>query len=811
IQVKYNGSTNLYNTTNTTTNLVLDNNGSLTKADFIPMLCGNILFTINTRLTDKAGNLGNWSTNSSISSLDCLVCASSSPGTSFILPVKNIAPNEEFGSYKNGGGVHYGMDFASTDGTPIYATSSGTIVESLFGVTTQAYGNTTAPMNYGAGNLVTIQHSSGIFSTYFHLQNSIVVTKGTAVTQGQLIGYMGTTGNSTGSHLHFQIEDSSRAGYSFGAMRKASAINPRIFLGTISGNVNSLSSEEMLACSGKDHRGGVVDSATDNWLFNNQSISTITAKFKLDWLGNPKLESLQGATPLITRLTKETDYYLGNKDKINDNITTIANLYNLHGIAPSTQTNLKIEIFDKDGNFLSNNNSYTSPLQEASYRWRKNSFTAWDNEMDGEISNSNTGGRLSFKAWTKQSAALNMTQDNITMQDEIWIDSFIKHNIPNCYNGKVCTIASGISGNDKYGIPENGRVEYRKTLEKNTERLVDRGVGIERRVDISGENSSEQNLLAKDSKNRAVKFINMNSTKDMSKYDGISPVWILSHGWNGGIGDMQAIAESMKNNPDYKQVDNYILALDWREISNLGGTVADLKLPTTVCNAATWTRPTAIKLKEQLNQWGLTDRTKINLIGHSLGTILNNEIGIQFGKVNKTISLDTASSPCDSDMYKVQEGSWGANLVWESNLDAGADYSLSINGSMSFCTSQRRHSTANIAISTRFNKQHLYPINSDEHGWVPQMYKYLNSTDRFEKDELSITDGNHSDWRKTANYQTFDILNKDVKRNNNGMIFTQEKYALSGSPFKSGEVNWMEVGKYNSKLDKIEPFSIIKK
>ena len=37
------------------------------------------------------------------------------------------------------------------------------------------------------------------------------------------------------------------------------------------------------------------------------------------------------------------------------------------------------------------------------------------------------------------------------------------------------------------------------------------------------------------------------------------------------------------------------------------------------------------------------------------------------------------------------------------------------------------------------------------------------------------------------------------------------KYALSGSSFKSGEVNWMEVGKYNSKLDKIEPFSIIKK
>lgn len=60
---------------------------------------------------------------------------------------------------------------------------------------------------YGAGNHIVIKHSDGSYSKYFHLaKDSIVVSKGDNVKQGQVIAKMGNSGNSTGTHLHFQIE-----------------------------------------------------------------------------------------------------------------------------------------------------------------------------------------------------------------------------------------------------------------------------------------------------------------------------------------------------------------------------------------------------------------------------------------------------------------------------------------------------------------------------------------------------------------------------------------------------------------------------
>lgn len=58
-----------------------------------------------------------------------------------------------------------------------------------------------------AGNRVTIDHGDGVVTKYYHLKNkSICVSVGDRVTAGQQIGYMGSTGYSTGAHLHFQLE-----------------------------------------------------------------------------------------------------------------------------------------------------------------------------------------------------------------------------------------------------------------------------------------------------------------------------------------------------------------------------------------------------------------------------------------------------------------------------------------------------------------------------------------------------------------------------------------------------------------------------
>ena len=85
---------------------------------------------------------------------------------------------------------HQGVDLAGPEGTAIYATRAGVV--------------TTASTGKAAGNYVSINHGDGFSSIYMHLTR-FVVSAGQAVSAGQLIGYMGSTGVSTGSHLHFGI------------------------------------------------------------------------------------------------------------------------------------------------------------------------------------------------------------------------------------------------------------------------------------------------------------------------------------------------------------------------------------------------------------------------------------------------------------------------------------------------------------------------------------------------------------------------------------------------------------------------------
>ena len=85
---------------------------------------------------------------------------------------------------------HQGVDLAGPEGTPIYATRAGRV--------------TVASYSGSAGYYVSINHLDGYSSIYMHMTN-YVVGAGSTVSAGQLIGYMGNTGISTGSHLHFGI------------------------------------------------------------------------------------------------------------------------------------------------------------------------------------------------------------------------------------------------------------------------------------------------------------------------------------------------------------------------------------------------------------------------------------------------------------------------------------------------------------------------------------------------------------------------------------------------------------------------------
>ena len=92
-----------------------------------------------------------------------------------------------YGGYK----MHYGVDLAAPSGTPIYATRTGVVTSATY-------------QEGGAGYYVTINHGDGFSSIYMHMTH-FIVSPGQYVSAGEVIGYCGSTGASTGSHLHFGI------------------------------------------------------------------------------------------------------------------------------------------------------------------------------------------------------------------------------------------------------------------------------------------------------------------------------------------------------------------------------------------------------------------------------------------------------------------------------------------------------------------------------------------------------------------------------------------------------------------------------
>jgi murein DD-endopeptidase MepM/ murein hydrolase activator NlpD len=91
------------------------------------------------------------------------------------------------------GSYHYGIDYGAPTGTPIVAAATGTVVRTTCGS--------------GYGKCLIVQHSNGTQSLYAHA-SKLYVSVGTQVKQGQKIAAVGSTGRSTGPHLHFEIKNS---------------------------------------------------------------------------------------------------------------------------------------------------------------------------------------------------------------------------------------------------------------------------------------------------------------------------------------------------------------------------------------------------------------------------------------------------------------------------------------------------------------------------------------------------------------------------------------------------------------------------
>lgn len=105
----------------------------------------------------------------------------------FIKPTKGVKTQGLHGKFKTA------VDIAGSIGTQVYAAAGGKVIVAK-----------TGGYNGGYGNYIVIQHANGMQSLYAHL-SSVGVSSGDQVGQGDPIGKMGSTGNSTGSHLHFEI------------------------------------------------------------------------------------------------------------------------------------------------------------------------------------------------------------------------------------------------------------------------------------------------------------------------------------------------------------------------------------------------------------------------------------------------------------------------------------------------------------------------------------------------------------------------------------------------------------------------------
>lgn len=147
----------------------------------------------------------------------------------------SISSNFGYRNNPTGNGVkfHSGLDIAGGRGlneTNIIAAKSGVVVYPTADVKNDCpYNSGASSCGGGYGNYVIIQHSDGNYTLYGHMnEGTILVTAGESVEQGQVIGKMGSSGNSTGPHLHFEIREGQN---SFSAavdpLTYISADNPR--------------------------------------------------------------------------------------------------------------------------------------------------------------------------------------------------------------------------------------------------------------------------------------------------------------------------------------------------------------------------------------------------------------------------------------------------------------------------------------------------------------------------------------------------------------------------------------------------------
>jgi murein DD-endopeptidase MepM/ murein hydrolase activator NlpD len=119
---------------------------------------------------------------------------------------------------------HDGVDIMEPRSTPIHAVNAGTVVTVTCNTSGPSCDVDGSPSVRGCGWYVEVRHGSQVVTRYCHMVKRPSVTVGQKVTSGQIIGYVGTSGNSSGTHLHFEVHLTS------GYAQSANAVDPVAFM-----------------------------------------------------------------------------------------------------------------------------------------------------------------------------------------------------------------------------------------------------------------------------------------------------------------------------------------------------------------------------------------------------------------------------------------------------------------------------------------------------------------------------------------------------------------------------------------------------
>src|SRR5262249_32064705 len=109
--------------------------------------------------------------------------------------------------------THDGVDLGAPRGTPIRAATAGTVIVVRCNVTPASHGCDVdgSPSILGCGWYVDIMHAGGIVTRYCHMLSSPSVHEGQSVAAGQVIGAVGSSGHSSGPHLHYEVHVGDRS------------------------------------------------------------------------------------------------------------------------------------------------------------------------------------------------------------------------------------------------------------------------------------------------------------------------------------------------------------------------------------------------------------------------------------------------------------------------------------------------------------------------------------------------------------------------------------------------------------------------